>query len=207
MKHVGGHSEKTWVDEGALKQLVKMSDAKTFLDIGCGPGGQIEIAKGLGLQAYGLDGDPVMAENPNVQLCDFSITKVGPETIKSLPESGFFDIGWSIEFLEHVNSEFVPNFMPAFALCKYVVVTHATPGQGGFHHVNEQLFDYWEKIFKEYGLDYSDKFTEEIREPSTMRTKKLNHFQGFDDSGEPINIKKRSSFMVKTGRVFINRKS
>ena len=204
VEHIGGHSGKTWTDEGALKAILKRSQGKTFLDVGCGPGGQIEVAKSFGLQAFGLDGDPIMAKNPAVQLCDFSVTKVTSDILEALPESGYFDIGWSTEFLEHVDAEFIPNYMPAFALCKYVVITHATPGQGGYHHVNEQLFAYWEKIFAEYGLVHDKGLTKRIRKLSTMRTKKINHFQGFDEDGEPLNIKKRSSFMKKTGRVFRN---
>ena len=208
MKHIGGHSSKTWTDEGALKYMSNKFRTKTFIDIGCGPGGQIKVASDLGLLAFGVDGDPLMAENPKVQLMDFSVTKASADNIVSLPECGYFDIGWSTEFLEHVDAEYIPNFMPAFALCKYVVITHATPGQGGFHHVNEQIFDYWENIFEEYGLIHNYKLTKKIRASSTMRTKKrkINHFLGYNEDGEPMNIKKRSSFMRKTGRVFVNEK-
>lgn len=201
MKHVGGHSGKTWIDEGALKALLKEVKAETFLDIGCGPGGQIDIAESLGLKAYGLDGDPFMAKNAKVTLCDFSVSKVDTSSM----EYSSYDIGWSTEFLEHVEAEYIENFMSAFEICKYVVFTHATPGQGGYHHVNEQPFEYWKKIFEDYGFEYDEGLTKKIKEASTMRKKKLNHFKGYGKDGEPINIKKRSSFMIKTGRVFVKR--
>jgi hypothetical protein len=31
-----------------------------------------------------------------------------------------------------------------------VVITHATPGQGGYHHVNEQPAEYWVEQFARY---------------------------------------------------------
>ena len=33
--HLGGHQNKTHLDHGALDWLIKTTNAKTFLDIGC----------------------------------------------------------------------------------------------------------------------------------------------------------------------------
>ena len=55
--HLGGHQNKTHLDHGALDWLIKTTNAKTFLDIGCGPGGMVELAKSKGLLVKGIDGD------------------------------------------------------------------------------------------------------------------------------------------------------
>jgi len=205
--HVGGHKNKTWTDQGALASIVnRYPKAKTFIDIGCGPGAQVKVAKSLGLRAVGVDGDPKMAKLGHVELIDFSKTKVEKSELRFLPKREYFDIGWSTEFLEHIDAEYIENFMPLFALCRVVVITHATPGQGGYHHVNEQLFEYWEEIFDRHGLVHSEELTDLIRSNSTMNKKKLNHFKGFDKDGVPQVEKRLSSFMIKTGRVFVNTK-
>lgn len=205
-KNIGGHKNKTWTDLGALRYLAKKINAKTFLDIGCGPGGQIEIAKTLGLKAQGIDGDPKFSDMKDISVFDFSESKFSKNKLKNIPKEGFFDIGWSVEFLEHVDEKYIDNFMPAFSLCRFVVITHATPGQGGYHHVNENTFEYWENIFKKSGFSYSSKLTKKIKEKSTMKKKKMNHFLGFNSDGQPINEKKISSFMLKNGCVFYNEK-
>lgn len=202
--HVGGHSNKTWTDKGALCAIKREVNAQTFIDVGCGPGGQIEIAKLLGLKAYGIDGDINMAKKSTVQIVDFSKTKASIKNIENIPSCGMFDIGWSTEFLEHIEEKFTDNFMPVFAMCKFIVITHATPGQGGYHHVNEQPFEYWRALFERYNLRYNEKLTEIVKRESTMKTKKLNHFIGYDANGSPLNVKIKSSFMVKTGSVFEN---
>ena len=55
--HLGGHGNKTHLDIGALQWLQKELNAKTYLDIGCGPGGMVQLAEDLGLEALGIDGD------------------------------------------------------------------------------------------------------------------------------------------------------
>jgi SAM-dependent methyltransferase len=207
MKHVGGHEGKTWIDYGALKALVdRFQNAKTFIDIGCGPGKQVEVAKALGLSAIGVDGDPEMTKLKHVNLFDFSKKKAAKDDLPFLPKRKYFDIGWSTEFLEHIDEKYIENFMPLFALCKVVVITHATPGQKGHHHVNEQLFPYWKDIFHSYGLNEDKELTKLLRIKSTMKQKKINHFVKYKKDGTPKVKRIKSSFMVKSGRVFINTK-
>jgi len=205
MKHVGGHNNKTWTDIGALSSIKMAVGGETFLDVGCGPGGQILEARKLGFAAYGVDGDPTFIGSYNVAIHDYNIGPFGKAEAEAVFGLGTFDIGWSVEFLEHVYTEFIPNYMETYKLCKYLIITHATPGQGGQHHVNEQLFEYWNYHFNQHGFEHSLELTAMIRENSTMREKKLNHFQGFDSNGIPINKKLRSSFIKKTGRVFCNK--
>ena len=56
-KHLGGHAGKTWIDEGALSYLSNTLSIKTMVDIGCGPAGMKDIAKKLGIDWTGVDGD------------------------------------------------------------------------------------------------------------------------------------------------------
>lgn len=156
-RHLAGHAGVTHVDQGALEWLRDKCGCKTMLDLGCGPGGQVRIARELGLVANGIDGDS--AVNPDI-LHDFS---EGPYTP---PES--VDVVWSVEFVEHVMEEFVPNYTPVFEAAKIIVLTHALPGTHGHHHVNLQLPIYWVGVMAAIGFRYDHTLTRELREASSM---------------------------------------
>ena len=207
--HLGGHSNKTWTDRGSLKYVKEQTKSKYYLDIGCGPGGQLQIALDLGMVGLGIDGDHTLthSEELNVQIFDFTKGKIDKDNIKYIPDQGYFDICWTVEFLEHVNAEFIPNFMGAISLCEYVIMTNAIPGLGGHHHVNEQYFSYWEETFKKYGLKPDLDLTRGLRRMSTMKNKKkLSQISMPEDYLSKEFEYKKTSFIKRHGWVFVNKR-
>lgn len=182
MSHLGGHGGTTWVDVGTLRYLKEKFDIATMLDVGCGPMGMSNVARKMSVAWHGIDGDPAIAVvaqgDPTFFLHDFN---TGP----FIPASQY-DLGWSVEFLEHVEEQYQSNYMAAFQKCKYVVCTAAPPGWGGFHHVNEQEQDYWKTKFKEYGFTFDAHVTSKIRHITTMKQKR------------------GMSFMQRTGMFYVN---
>lgn len=167
MSHLGGHLNRTWVDQGVFNYITDRFGIRSVVDIGCGPGGMREIAQSRGIEWLGIDGDPEVAAD-GVVTHDFNN---GP------PDLGLdFDLGWSVEFLEHVYEEYQPNYMDVFGRCNYVVCTAAPPGWGGHHHVNEQPREYWTEAFSRYGFTYDDEVTQEMIRHTTMRFKKGRNF-------------------------------
>jgi cyclopropane fatty-acyl-phospholipid synthase-like methyltransferase len=160
--HLGGHQNETHVDEGALDYLIDRFGIKSYLDVGCGPGGMVELAHSKGLTSLGIDGDFTLArpDSSRYMLHDFT---TGPA-----PVEGLWDLGWSCEFLEHVAPQYMDNYMDAFMKCKRIVVTHAFPGQGGHHHVNEQDSNYWFQQFGKRGFLLDMVTTDKVRTISTM---------------------------------------
>ena len=164
--HLGGHLNKTHTDRGVLVHLINNLEINSMIDIGCGPGDMVEIAKDRGLRSLGVDGDWSLKETWNrkgIDVLEHDFTLGPPDNLTE------FDLAWSVEFLEHVEEKFVPNFMAVFEQCKYAVVTAAPPGHGGHHHVNEQTQEYWGNKFSEYGFDIDPLLTNEIKDVSTMR--------------------------------------
>lgn len=161
--HLGGHENMTHIDEGALNFLIERYDAQSFLDIGCGPGGMVDLALEKGLIALGVDGDyTVTRKNPsNITIHDYV---TGPIKLDRQ-----YDIGWSCEFLEHVEEVYMDNYMDTFKYCKAIAVTHAFPNQQGYHHVNLQTPEYWIEKFSQYGFTQDVEATQLIREKSSMR--------------------------------------
>ena len=114
--HLGGHQGKTHIDEGALQWLVNLG-IKSFIDIGCGPGGMVELAKNKGLRTIGVDGDYTLTRfDPNYFVIH-DYTKGSPIIHED------YDVAWSVEFLEHVEEKYMANYMDTFKCAKSAVVT------------------------------------------------------------------------------------
>lgn len=160
-EHLGGHCDITHIDEGVMN-LAKKLGITTMLDIGCGPGGMVKKAREFDILSEGIDGFPGknMHEDIKIIIHDFTIGKYNHENR--------FDLAWSCEFVEHVYEKYVPNFMNSFQCCKYIFMTFAPSGTPGYHHVNCRSEDYWIKTFNDYGFDWDEALTLELRRASTM---------------------------------------
>jgi SAM-dependent methyltransferase len=166
-EHLGGHMNRTHLDEGSLNHMIRILKIKSMLDIGCGPGGMVKLARGKGLDAYGIDGD-FRVERPGVNPEWITIHdyETGPA-----PFDKNVDLVWSCEFVEHVYEKYLPNFMQDFQRGKFVIMTYAPPGKPGHHHVNCNTEDYWKGVFKEFGFQFDSNMTRQIREVTTMNVK------------------------------------
>lgn len=164
-KHLGGHLNKVHTDRGALLFCIKNLNVTSMIDVGCGPGDMVEIARNRGIDAIGVDGDFTLnLSPPNFFIQDFTKGEV------ILPDKyDKVDLIWSVEFLEHVEEEYIPNYMSTFQRGKTVICTAAPPGWPGHHHVNCQPQEYWFDVFKDYGFEYNLELTNEVKSNSTMK--------------------------------------
>ncbi len=133
------------------EKLIEKYGFKSMIDVGSGVGVNAKWFLDHGIDAYAVEGFPdylYHAVIPKERMTAHDYT-TGPYT-----PLRYFDLGWSSEFVEHVEEQFVPNFMATFKQCRYVCMTHATPGQGGYHHVNEQPADYWITRLQDAGFKH-----------------------------------------------------
>jgi SAM-dependent methyltransferase len=164
-QHLGGSQEVTHLDEGVFGYLVGRFGIRSFLDIGCGPGGMVQVAARSGLSATGIDGDPLarlhFAPTGNELIVhDFAAAPIVVDRR--------YDLAWSVEFLEHVEERFQDNYLPAFQAAQYVFCTAAPPGKGGYHHVNCRDASYWQNVFAGHGFTLDRETTAYLRRISTM---------------------------------------
>jgi hypothetical protein len=149
--HLGGFipegDRATWMPD-IWGYLALTYDIKSVIDIGAGYGHNIKWWHDLGFEAVGVEGHPVaLQESP----CKDILVSHDYERGPYVPEREF-DLCICTEFVEHVDQKCEGNWFATMQKCRYVLMCHAVPGQGGHHHVNEQTTDYWIDRFAEQGF-------------------------------------------------------
>lgn len=161
-EHLGGHANYTNTDEGVLAAIMARYPVRTFLDIGCGTGDQVRLARDKGLWAMGIDGDFTLSW-PDISVFVHDYT-TGPANL----ETPQIDLGWCVEVLEHIEEKYLDNLRPTVQRCRRLWITHALPRQVGWHHVNCQPPEYWHRVFKNWGYRVNNRETLRLRRKSTM---------------------------------------
>ena len=159
--------------------LINKYNIKSVLDIGCGFGYALKyFDEILGLQIYGIDGSDKVRE-----LSFYPNKIITNDYSKSVSNFNTpIDLVWSTEFLEHVDAQYIPNFMKDICLGKYCVVTHGVPGQAGHHHVNCQPKEYWIDVFNKYGMHYDEAETEMVKKIASEDHDDLLNYLKLDPS-------------------------
>lgn len=136
-------------------------EPKKYLDVGCGTGAMIELARAIGVDAYGVDVLPHPLEKD-----DYIYRQ---DLRYPFDAARKFDIVTCIEFVEHIEPEY--EGVICDTLARHVspdggilVLTSAPPGQDGYHHVNCQPKSYWRARMINRGLHYSDTETRKLAE-------------------------------------------
>lgn len=150
--------------------LVSKLGIKSVLDVGCGEGQAVKFFGDLGADAIGIDG--VAQDDPRIIQHDF--TKGPCPDISDIDRE--FDLVWSCEFVEHVEPQYLTNFLELFAMAPMVLMTHAEPGQGGYHHVNCRFHDYWEGVLEGQGYKLDLELTRDTRTLASYNQNAYNHY-------------------------------
>ena len=133
---------------------------RSVLDVGCGEGHAAGYFRDLRCEVRGVDGS-VQAQQAS-KIADVHVRHdfiEGPYQ----PER-MFDLVWSCEFVEHVEEQYVENFLLTFRYSRrFVMMTYAPPGQPGWHHVNCQPQEYWVEKLANIGFTLDEALTEESR--------------------------------------------
>src|SRR5574342_208523 len=156
---IGSHSNVAHVDEGALDWAIRKWKVESFLDIGCGLGKMVDLAAKRGLIAWGVDGDEKQSRE-GILVHDFCLGPFDPAMSS--------DLGWSTEFVEHVEERYVFHFMPLFRHCSRVIMTHALPPNSPPSHVNCKSEEYWITTFRQWGFEWASEASSELRAVSSM---------------------------------------
>lgn len=127
----------------------------SMIDVGCGSGQALDWFSAHGCEVLGVDGLPPAGDTRIVEH-DYTL---GPY----LPEHDF-DLCWSCEFVEHVDEEYVDNFVATFRCCRILMMTHGLFWQDGHHHVNLKPSGYWIDLIRKAGFMLLARLTIESRD-------------------------------------------
>jgi SAM-dependent methyltransferase len=133
---------------------------RSVLDVGCGTGQNLKWFRDYRKSpALGIEGDPTAIAKsilPEITIQhDYTVDKYVPRHS--------FDLGLCTEFAEHVEQQYEDNWFSTLKLCRYVLFSHATPGQDGYHHVNCQETEYWLKRFEQNNFSNIESETKILR--------------------------------------------
>jgi len=196
----------------ALETLALDQSRPSVLDVGCGMGFSTDYflhesaaRNGHVLCIEGSDTAVLASLVPcNVVQHDFT---VGPYTPQLT-----YDIAWSCEMLEHVEAQYMSNYMQAFGQARYVIVTHGAVGQSGYHHVNNKDKHYWIESFASYGFEFQPELTKQAKQladPSWGETHQCSEWHRSHPQFNPKCARMRKgrdfSHFHEGGLVFLNR--
>lgn len=171
-EHLGGYiiggDEATYCPD-LWKWLVEDYGVCSVIDVGCGEGHALNYFAELGCDVCGVDG--VEQPDPRIIKHDYTKGKLGAKPLQL-----HYDLCWSCEFVEHVEERYIPNFLETFACAELILMTHAEPGQLGYHHVNCQSASYWVGAMAGIGYALDEKLTAVTRELSLSNRSLYNHF-------------------------------
>lgn len=126
------------------------------LDVGCGIGTWLSIAKELGaLKILGVDGEYVNRKllGQYVKENEF----LPHDLQKSLQLNQLFDLVLCLEVAEHLPLESSDILVKSLVDHSDVILfSAAIPGQGGQNHINEQWPEYWAQKFTDHGYVFLD---------------------------------------------------
>lgn len=158
--HLGGYVSEhlmtgTW-SPWVWELLIDAFNVKTMTDVGAGEGQVARWFAYSGIDAIAVDG----CANPR----DDGVRYVQHDYSQGpyVPH-GIRDLCWSAEFVEHVDEEFVPNFLATFRQHRVLALTHALPGHVGWHHVNCREPSYWLKLLRADGWTFDAENTHDLR--------------------------------------------
>lgn len=146
--HVGGNTfegEPFTYAPSVWDYVIKRFAVKSVLDIGAGTGYAANYFFDAGLRVIPVDGLRFNCENAVYPTLHADLTK-SPVYCK-------VDLVHCQEVVEHIEERFLDNLLQSLACGRIILMTNALPGQGGYHHVNEQPTEYWIEHLRKYNCE------------------------------------------------------
>jgi SAM-dependent methyltransferase len=135
--------------ETILPFVLQVVQPRSVVDVGCGLGSWLAVARDLGTERIlGVDGPYVDRTSLQIPRDRFLARDLSAEF--SIDES--FDLALCLEVAEHLPSTSASRFVAELVqLAPAVLFSAAVPFQGGTGHQNEQWPAYWARLFRQHG--------------------------------------------------------
>jgi len=152
--------------------LIEHFSPDSVIDVGCGSGAVLNAFRDKGIQGSGLE-----YSEAALKLCHEKKLEVKQFDIESkhaaLMKPAILVL--STEVAEHLPPSCADRYVDLLVglTRQHIVITAATPGQGGTDHVNEQPNSYWIEKFANRGAQYLGELTNALRNDWSAR--KVDH--------------------------------
>jgi SAM-dependent methyltransferase len=149
---IEGYSEATRGSLRAAEEILgilwRIRQFDRVIDVGCGPGAWLRIARKLGAKTVlGLEGFQQQSGSPLIPAGNIRITDLE----KPIEIQDRFDLCISVEVAEHLSPERAEGFIREItSLADIVLFSAAIPFQGGHNHLNERWPEYWAELFSRH---------------------------------------------------------
>lgn len=131
--------------EVVLPGVLEATQAKSVVDVGCGTGAWLSVAKSLGCRVRGVDGFTPRGE---LMISDAEFSHI--DLTNGMACFGF-DLAICLEVAEHLPRGSASALVEGLCGVRYVLFSGAHPGQRGVNHINEQWSTWWAELFAEHG--------------------------------------------------------
>lgn len=125
---------------------------RNLLDVGCGTGEMVRSARGMGIEAYGVD----LIQHPEEYFYHHDLRQ-------PFDHGRRYQLITCVEVGEHLEPEFahvlVDSISSHMMTGSVLFFSAAGPGQDGINHLNCRLGSYWRDMFYERGVSYRANFT------------------------------------------------
>jgi hypothetical protein len=156
--------------------VIKRLGIKSVMDLGGGAGHASHYFYRQGIPVVSVDGLKENIEKSIYPSILHDLTK-GPVVTK-------VDLVHCHEVVEHIEEVYLDNLLQSLACGKYILMTNALPGQGGYHHVNEKPTQYW--------IDHLARYNCIVLPKDTDRVRNLAKYDG-------------AGYMERTGLLLVNK--
>lgn len=144
-----------WNERVMFAVLATLGKPKSILDIGCGTGAMVKVARLLNIDAIGVD----------------LIKNKAPDLVRDLTKplnlGRTFGLVMCIEVAEHIPQNrvgiFMTNVTSHVNKGEILLFSAAHPGQGGENHENLMSAMYWREKLYDRGLRYRDDLSYKMR--------------------------------------------
>lgn len=134
---------------------------RSYLDLGSGTGAMVNIARRMGIEAWGVDvingPEHWFLHHDLTQPFDAARVPGAPTTVALIT---------CLEVAEHLPEEAAPVLVQTIArhleVGGILLFSAAPPGQHGEHHVNLKPAHWWRSLFYEHGISYREDLTRQI---------------------------------------------
>lgn len=141
-----------WNSRHFMSMIATVGIPRSYLDVGCGVGTMVRVARLLGIDAYGVDQLPL----PETFFARADLKK--RFMLGDAFRSQQAEMVSCLEVAEHLPPEcdsiicdtIVDNTLPG----GIVIFSSAHPGQEGEDHIGVRPAYYWRKMFHDRGLNY-----------------------------------------------------